>query len=420
MSKTKYAIIGLLLMAVVLTSTQAVTAISYYKGEFNAKYGTSGTRLDTCGICHVNPAGGGPRNLYGAAFQSESVHSSNPALAFSNIEPLDSDGDGYSNIAEITALTFPGDPNDHPTPAPVLTTISVIPSTTSLLIGETQTFTADPRDQNGDPISTTITWSSSNTTVGTIDSAGKFTALAEGSTTITASSGSVSGTASVTVFEQSPTPVLTTITVSPTTTTLAVGGSQDFTATARDQNGNLMSATVTWISGNTTVGTIDSAGKFTALADGSTTVTASSGLVSGTASATVTTQPPSSPPVSGETATVIFVVTDEETGRPIDDAQVTLDGVTKETNDQGKAVFTNVTLGSYSYSVTGEDDEDENQQVNGVVDVTGNTVKQVNMSSNDEHEQEHGYWRGHHRHVRAFERKYLHWAGWASVEHHYD
>jgi hypothetical protein len=33
---------------------------------------------------------------------------------FGAIEGKDSDGDGFSNIDEIKALTFPGDPNDNP------------------------------------------------------------------------------------------------------------------------------------------------------------------------------------------------------------------------------------------------------------------------------------------------------------------
>lgn len=30
------------------------------------------------------------------------------------VEMLDSDGDGHSNLEEIAARTFPGDPKDHP------------------------------------------------------------------------------------------------------------------------------------------------------------------------------------------------------------------------------------------------------------------------------------------------------------------
>lgn len=82
---------------------------------------------------------------------------------------------------------------------PVLTSITVSPSAVTLAKGHTQTFTAQPKDQFGNPISATITWNSSNTAVGTITQNGLFTALSTGSTTITALNGSVSGTASVTV-----------------------------------------------------------------------------------------------------------------------------------------------------------------------------------------------------------------------------
>lgn len=85
-------------------------------------------------------------------------------------------------------------------PTPVLTTITVLPATASVIEGKTQTFTASPKDQFGNPINATVTWSSSNESVGTITSdGGVFTAKAAGMTTITATSGSVSGTATVTV-----------------------------------------------------------------------------------------------------------------------------------------------------------------------------------------------------------------------------
>ena len=171
-----------------------------------------------------------------------------------------------------------------PTPAPVLTTIIVTPATKSLAVGGNQTFAAAGFDQNGSfiSISPATVWNSSNTTVGTIDSAGVFTALAAGMTTITATNGTdgtVSGTATVTVVV----PVLTTITVSPPTKSLAVNGTQTFTATALDQLGNIISAIFTWASSNPAVGTIDAAGKFTALSAGTTTITAANGTVNVTA-----------------------------------------------------------------------------------------------------------------------------------------
>ncbi len=101
----------------------------------------------------------------------------------------------------------------------VLTAITVSPSIATLIPGNTRTFTALPRDQFGNPIAATVSWSSSNTTVGTISSTGVFTARAAGTATITAASGGVSGTATVTVS-------LRTMTVSEArvNTTLIVSG----------------------------------------------------------------------------------------------------------------------------------------------------------------------------------------------------
>ncbi|MCZ7383232.1 MAG: Ig-like domain-containing protein [Candidatus Methanoperedens sp.] len=195
-----------------------------------------------------------------------------------------------------TSGTVSGTASVTVTLTPVLTTITVSPTTASKVVGGTQTFTAAGFDQNGGSItiSPAVVWSSSNTTVGTINSAGVFTALEAGTTTITATNGTggtVSGTASVTV---TLTPVLTTITVSPSTTSKVVGGTQTFTAAGFDQNGGSISIgpAAVWSSSNTTVGIINSTtGVFTALEAGITTIIASNGTdgtVLGMASATVT------------------------------------------------------------------------------------------------------------------------------------
>jgi hypothetical protein len=82
---------------------------------------------------------------------------------------------------------------------PVLTNITVSPTTVCCVVGNTTMFTATPLDQFGNPITVIVTWTSSNTTVGTIDDTGNFTALAEGTTTITASNGSIEGNATAQV-----------------------------------------------------------------------------------------------------------------------------------------------------------------------------------------------------------------------------
>jgi hypothetical protein len=164
-------------------------------------------------------------------------------------------------------------------------------------------------------------------------------------------------------------PVLTTITVSPATANLLVGGTQTFTAASKDQNGNPIAATITWTSSNTAVGTIDESGKLTALAEGTTTITAASGSVSGTATVTVTAIPPT------EKFSVTFIVTDSKTRKPIHDAEVSMDSVTIVTNDLGIAVFADVAFGDHEYNVDG----DKYLETTGSVSVEGDTTENVSL-----------------------------------------
>ncbi len=88
-------------------------------------------------------------------------------------------------------------PTTSLTNAPVVTTVVVTPPTPTVNPGQQQQFTAQAHDQNGNPIPANFTWSA---TRGTVDGTGLYTAPAtSGSDSITATSGSKSGTASVTV-----------------------------------------------------------------------------------------------------------------------------------------------------------------------------------------------------------------------------
>jgi len=173
---------------------------------------------------------------------------------------------------------------------PTLESITVTPSSATLKVGETKEFTATALDQDGNKISgVEISWSSSNMTVGTIgESSGIFTALAAGTTTITAASGEINGTATVTVSAENP--VLDRITIKLTPTTLEINETETFTAIALDQFDNEMTGiTFAWTSSNETVGTIDkTTGLFTAHAVGTTTITASADSKSAEALITVT------------------------------------------------------------------------------------------------------------------------------------
>lgn len=86
-------------------------------------------------------------------------------------------------------------------------------------------------------------------------------------------------------------PAVATVTVSPSSGTIQVGGTLQLTATPRDQNGNALSGrTITWSSSNTSVATVTSSGLVRGIAPGTATITATSEGRTGQATVTVTQQ----------------------------------------------------------------------------------------------------------------------------------
>ncbi len=121
---------------VVLAGVHPATAEESDMRAMRTKYpGIVGTRLDACDVCHNSPRYS--LDPYGRAF-------SQARRDFAAIEGLDSDGDGYTNLAEIQALTFPGHPDDFPAPTatPVTATATVtVTATTSVTVTPTATPT---------------------------------------------------------------------------------------------------------------------------------------------------------------------------------------------------------------------------------------------------------------------------------------
>lgn len=84
--------------------------------------------------------------------------------------------------------------------------------------------------------------------------------------------------------------VLTSITVTPATVSVAMGETRQMTAQAMDQNGVVMGGqTFTWSSSDDDVATVDANGLVTAVNGGTVTITATIQSVNGTAALTVTT-----------------------------------------------------------------------------------------------------------------------------------
>jgi uncharacterized protein YjdB len=91
----------------------------------------------------------------------------------------------------------------------------------------------------------------------------------------------------------SSTAPVATVTVNPTSASLVLGTLQQFTALLKDASGaTLTGRTVTWVSSNTVVASVNGVGLVTGLALGTATLTATSEGKSGTATITVTDAPP--------------------------------------------------------------------------------------------------------------------------------
>ena len=177
------------------------------------------------------------------------------------------------------------------TPPPkTLKTISASPSTASIAIGGTQQLTAMATYSDGSTgnVGTTATWTSANTAVATINSSGLATAVAAGSSAITATLSGVSGTATLTVATVAR--VLKSIAVTPASASITMGLTQQFTATGTYTDGSTgdVGATATWSIANQAVATVNTAGLVSGIAAGSSTLSANIGGVTGSAPFSVT------------------------------------------------------------------------------------------------------------------------------------
>lgn len=186
-------------------------------------------------------------------------------LADCNLEP-----DGVTKIdpskpigKEVVIEVY--DPDAIP-----VTAIEVLPGTGSVAVGANITF-----DYDVTPVDASypeVEWSSTDETVLQTVGEGVFKALKAGTATVKATSidGGIVGTATVTVT--AAVVAVTGVTVSPTTKSLVVGATQQLTPTVAPANAT--NKTVTYTSSDPTKATVSNSGLVTAIAAGTTNITA--------------------------------------------------------------------------------------------------------------------------------------------------
>jgi uncharacterized protein YjdB len=167
--------------------------------------------------------------------------------------------------------------------------LQLTPATTSIAAGTTQQYSVNVvySDGSTQPVTAGLSWLSSSAAVAGIDSNGLVTGIAPGQATITVAYDSMTATASLTVTPAT----LTNIVVTPVTTVVGINGNVQFTATGvfSDNSTQDLTSQVVWSSSNAAAALINAGGLANGISAGKTTIAATDGSVSGSATLTVTT-----------------------------------------------------------------------------------------------------------------------------------
>jgi len=178
------------------------------------------------------------------------------------------------------------------TPA-TLVSIAITPSNPSIANGTSVQLTATGTFSDGSTqdLTTSVSWTSEDTTIATPHPGGLATGTGVGMTTITATQAGVSGSTTITVTSA----VLTSIEITPANPTISVHGEKTtvkLTATGIFSDGSMQDLTnsVSWTSSNDAIATVEPSGLVKARAVGTAIITATQAGVSSANTVTVTNQ----------------------------------------------------------------------------------------------------------------------------------
>jgi len=147
-----------------------------------------------------------------------------------------------------------------------VTSVKLSNASLSLEKGKTSTLTATVSPTNA--TNATVTWSSSDTSVATVDNKGKITSVGYGTAVITCKTNDQGKTATCNV---TVTTSVTGVTLNKASLNLETGETSTLISTVNPTNA--INKTLTWSSNNTKVATVDNNGKITAVAGGNATIT---------------------------------------------------------------------------------------------------------------------------------------------------
>lgn len=176
-----------------------------------------------------------------------------------------------SGTAKITAVTADGKERTAACLVTVNMKVQSVTIPSSLTLGVKKTYTLKPTVKPSTASNKAVTWSSSNTSVATVDSKGVVTAKKVGTATITVKTKDGGHTAKCKVSVIIPT---TGIKLSKTSVSLKTGSTVKLTAAVSPSNAT--NKTITWSTSNKNVAVVSSSGEVRGVAGGKCTITGKS------------------------------------------------------------------------------------------------------------------------------------------------
>jgi trimeric autotransporter adhesin len=233
-----------------------------------------------------------------ATFQKDGAEFAAGAVTWASSDPSRAAVEGHDNMAAITAIavgtatiTASGSGLTATVTVAIspatLTALAIAPASLAVAAGLTRPVNviATYSDSTTADVAPQVVWDVADSRIATASGA-VLKGFAKGETLITARYVSQTASARVVVTD----PVLQSINVTPSSVSVLVGTTQQFAATGSFSDGGSrdITATVDWASSATEVATISrSEGLATTLAVGQTTISATSGRVTGMATLTV-------------------------------------------------------------------------------------------------------------------------------------
>lgn len=241
-----------------------------------------------------------------------------------------------------------------------ITSVNITGESNNLQKGASMQLKATVKPENA--TTQTVTWSSSNTQVATVDATGKVTALQTGDTTITATaSNGISGQYSIKV-----TAPCVSLTLNKESLAMYKGETATLTATLSPVD---TTDTVSWKSSNANILTVDNNGQLTGCAAGEAKITATAGTVTTTCNVIVKQKM--------DDFYITGVVDKEYTGDSIEQKVEVTDGIVvlEEDKDYTISYIDNVDVGTAKVHIIGM------KYYEGSIEKSFNIVKKSSMGS---------------------------------------